>query len=260
MEDCLLHKAIVIIGGTSGIGLSAAKACWQQGASLCLVGKQENSPIDDPFFAQPEVQVQWADACLPDTAEVAIRYCHEHYGAFHGLYHVAGGSGRKWGDGPIHEMSMEAWEQTLQLNLSSVMLSNRAAIRYWKERGTGGTLLNLSSVLATSPSPEHFATHAYATAKAGIIGLSRSLASYYAASQIRVNVLLAGLIKTPMSQRAAGDEAIQQYIAAKQPLGATGMGMPENLDGLAVYFMSDWSKFTTGQCIAVDGGWSVSEA
>lgn len=260
MEDCLQHKAIVIIGGTSGIGLSAAKACWEQGASLCLVGKEENSPLEDAFFTKTRVQLQWADACLPYTADAAIRTCHEKYGGFHGLYHVAGGSGRKWGDGPLHEMSMEAWEQTLQLNLSSVMLSNRAAIRYWMQHQTGGSLLNLSSVLATSPSPGHFATHAYATAKAGIIGMSRSLAAYYAPFNIRVNVLQAGLIKTPMSQRASANETIQQYIKTKQPLGNGGMGVPENLDGLAVYFMSDWSQFTTGQCIAVDGGWSVSEA
>lgn len=67
------------------------------------------------------------------------------------------------------------------------------------------------------------------------------------------------LVETPMAQRAANDEAILSYINTKQPLDGGRIGQPQDLDGLAVYFMSDQSKFTTGQVIAVDGGWSISE-
>ncbi len=62
-----------------------------------------------------------------------------------------------------------------------------------------------------------------------------------------------------MAKRAAGDEVIQAFIKTKQPLDGGRIGKPEDLDGLATYFMSDLSKFTTGQVIAVDGGWTVSE-
>ena len=139
------------------------------------------------------------------------------------------------------------------------MLSNRAAVRQFLARNTPGSILNVSSVLASHPSPRYFATHAYATAKAGIVGLSTSLAAYYADASIRVNVLAPALVETPMSQRAAQDEKMQRFIQTKQPLDGGRIAQPEDLDAAAVYFLSDASKFCTGQVLSVDGGWSVSE-
>jgi NAD(P)-dependent dehydrogenase (short-subunit alcohol dehydrogenase family) len=117
----------------------------------------------------------------------------------------------------------------------------------------------MGSVLGYSPSPEFFSTHAYAAAKSAVIGFSKSIAAYYAKNNIRINVIAPALVETPMAQRAAEDETIQSFIKTKQPLEGGRIGQASDLDGLAVYFMSDQSKFTTGQVIAVDGGWSVSE-
>jgi NAD(P)-dependent dehydrogenase (short-subunit alcohol dehydrogenase family) len=113
--------------------------------------------------------------------------------------------------------------------------------------------------LGFSPSPQFFSTHAYAAAKSAIIGFSKSVAAYYAKDTIRVNVIAPALVDTPMAERAANDETILSFIKTKQPLDNGRIGKPEDMNGLAVYFMSDQSKFTTGQVIAVDGGWSISE-
>src|SRR5687767_13973597 len=117
----------------------------------------------------------------------------------------------------------------------------------------------MSSVLAYAPSPKHFATHAYAAAKAAVIGMTRSAAAYYAPHDIRFNVIAPALVETPMSKRAANDEQIQKFIAHKQPLDGGRIGRPEDADAAAVYFLSDQSKSVTGQVLAVDGGWSVTE-
>jgi NAD(P)-dependent dehydrogenase (short-subunit alcohol dehydrogenase family) len=174
------------------------------------------------------------------------------------LYHVAGGSGRKMGDGPLHELTLEGWNKTMELNLTSLMLSNQAAVKKFLEKKQSGTILNMGSVLGYSPSPQFFSTHAYAAAKSAIIGFTKSIAAYYAKDNIRINVIAPALVETPMAQRAAKDEVILNFIKTKQPLDGGRIGRPEDLDGLAVYFMSDLSKFTTGQVIAVDGGWTVS--
>ena len=163
------------------------------------------------------------------------------------------------GDGPLHEITEEGWEATLDLNLTSLFLSNRAAVRAFLERRTGGAILNMSSVLACSPSPRYFATHAYAAAKAAILGFTKSIAAFYAPQNIRVNALAPALVETPMSRRAVQDEAIRGYVSTKQPLDGGRIGIPSDLDGAAVYFMSDASAFATGQVLCVDGGWSVSE-
>jgi NAD(P)-dependent dehydrogenase (short-subunit alcohol dehydrogenase family) len=176
-----------------------------------------------------------------------------------GLYHVAGGSGRRFGDGPLHELTDEGWMKTMHWNLDSVMYSNKAAISYFLKEQKGGVILNMSSVLAFSPSPKYFATHAYAAAKAAVIGFSRSIASYYVSQNIRVNVIAPGLVETPMSQRAFNDEEIMRFIRTKQPLRGGAAPAAADLADTAVYLLSDRSSLVTGQVIAVDGGWSVSE-
>ncbi|MBS1575005.1 MAG: SDR family oxidoreductase [Bacteroidetes bacterium] len=255
----LRNKNIVIVGGTTGLGLSAAKAFVANGAKVVAVGRNEVSGIAAKKEIGKNIEVIAADATEADTAIKAIHYCIQQFGSFDGLYHVAGGSGRKYGDGPLHELTLEGWNKTMELNLTSLMLSNQAAVKQFLQLGNGGTILNMGSVLGYSPSPVYFSTHAYAAAKAAITGFSKSIAAYYAKDNIRINVLAPALVETPMAKRAAGDEVIQAFIKTKQPLDGGRIGEPGDLDGLATYFMSDLSKFTTGQVIAVDGGWEVSE-
>ena len=255
----LKNKNIVIIGGTTGLGLSAAKAFSEKGANLVCVGRNEESVAEAKKQLGNNAIIIPGDAVIPATAAEAINTCIERFGSFNGLYHVAGGSGRKMGDGPLHELTLEGWNSTMELNLTSLMLSNQAAVKKFLEQKSGGTILNMGSVLGYSPSPQFFSTHAYAASKAAIIGFSKSIAAYYAKDNITVNVIAPALVETPMAQRAAKDETILSFIKTKQPLDGGRIGKPEDLDGLAIYFMSDFSKFTTGQVVAVDGGWAVSE-
>lgn len=252
-------KSIVIVGGTTGLGFSAARAFVESGASVLIVGRDAGNAERAVRELGERVRSVIGDASAPETAESAIRTALDAFGGFHGLYHVAGGSGRKMGDGPLHEITDEGWESTLRLNLTSLFYSNRAAVRQFLAHGAGGTVLNMGSVLGHSPSPRHFATHAYATAKAAIIGLTTASAAHYAGDNIRFNVLAPALVETPMARRAAEDADIRAFIKTKQPLDGGRIGQPSDLDAAAVYFMSDGSRFTTGQVLHVDGGWTVSE-
>jgi len=258
-KGALHRKSLVIVGGTTGIGLSAAKAFINAGARIVAVGLQDEHLESAGIALGDRAQVLAADATHPHTAAHAIQKAVNRFGDCHGLYHVAGGSGRRFGDGPLDAIPDEGWQTTLHLNLTSVFYSNRAAAKHFLERGGGGTVLNVASVLGLSPSPAHFTTHAYAAAKAGIIGLTRSCAATYARNSIRFNTLAPGLVDTPMARRATQDPSIMSFIAAKQPLDGGRIGRPEDLDAAAVYLMSDASSFVTGQVLAVDGGWSVSE-
>ena len=255
----LAGKSLVIVGGTTGIGLSAAKAFVAEGARIVAVGRKPESVEAARQELGAAASVIAGDAGDAATAKRAIETALREFGGFHGLYHVAGGSGRRQGDGPLHEISDEGWNYTLNENLTSLFYSNRAATQQLLKQGGGGTVLNMGSVLGFSPSPNFFSTHAYATSKAAIIGLTKSAASHYAAQNIRFNVLAPALVATPMSQRAQSDEAILSFTKSKQPLDGGRIGRPEDLDSAAVFFMGDESKFVTGQVLAVDGGWSISE-
>lgn len=264
MEPRALEGAgVVIVGGTTGLGLSAARACVREGAGVVVVGRNPDSVAaavgELGALAAGRAEGFAGDAVAAGTAVEAIERCVTRFGRFDALYHVAGGSGRCFGDGPLHEVSDECIDATLDLNLKSLILSNRAAVKRFLAQGGPGSILNMGSVLGWSPSPKYFTTHVYAAAKSAIVGFSKSVAARYAADDIRVNVIAPALVETPMARRAAEDEVIQSFIRTKQPLDGGRIGRPEDLDDLAVYLLSRRSRFVTGQVIAVDGGWTVSE-
>ncbi|MFM7182156.1 MAG: SDR family NAD(P)-dependent oxidoreductase [Verrucomicrobiales bacterium] len=254
------QKVIVIVGGTTGLGLSAAHAVLAAGAAGVVVTGRNPESADAALSSLGEKAVAHiGDATSPEHAEDAIRLAVGRFGRFDGLYHVAGGSGRRRGDGPLHEVTDDGIGFTLDLNLHSLILSNRAAVQHFLATGTGGSILNMGSVLGWSPSPRFFSTHVYAAAKSAIIGFTKSIAACYASKGIRANVIAPALVETPMAKRAAGDDDILSFIRTKQPLDGGRIGKPNDLDAAVVYFLSDGSAFTTGQVLAVDGGWTVSE-
>lgn len=259
MNISLEDRVIVIIGGTTGLGRSAALACGRSGARIVVVGRNPESAAEVTDTLGAACRFEAGDAADAATAQRAIQTAIDHFGGFDGLYHVAGGSGRKFGDGPLHEVTDDGIEKTLRLNLHAMIYSNRAAVAAFVKRKTPGSVLNMGSVLGFSPAPHFFATHVYAAAKSAVIGFTRSTAAYYADRDIRLNVIAPALVETPMSQRAAGDPAIRDYVRTKQPLDGGRIGTPTDLDAAVVYLLSDASKFITGQVFTIDGGWTVSE-
>jgi NAD(P)-dependent dehydrogenase (short-subunit alcohol dehydrogenase family) len=123
--------------------------------------------------------------------------------------------------------------------------------------GRRGSILNMSSVLARHPEPTFFASHGYAASKGAIEAFTRAIAAYYAPHGIRVNAIAAGLVATPMSERAQGDAEIMASIEKRQPL-AGGPLTTDDLVGAALYLLSDDSRVVSGQVLDVDGGWSLS--
>ena len=257
--DRLQGKVIVIVGGTSGLGLSAAQACVRAGGATVIVGRDKNKCAAAAADMGNQSLAITGDACDPQTVTAAIREAVAGFGGFHGLYHVAGGSGRRQGDGPLDHLSDQGWDYTMRLNLDSVFYSNRAAIQQFLRQGTGGSVVNMASVLADSPSPRFFATHAYATSKAATIGMTKAAAAFYASHNIRLNVIAPALVDTPLAKRATEDDAIMRYVASKQPLDGGRIGVPADVDDAVVYFMSDEARFVTGQVLRIDGGWSLTE-
>jgi NAD(P)-dependent dehydrogenase (short-subunit alcohol dehydrogenase family) len=253
MSGQLANKRCLIVGGTSGIGSAAARRFLEEGARLVIAGLAALPSEEARAFCSIV-----CDARNSTQVDEMFATALKHLGGLDVLYHVAGMSGRLHGDGPLHECTDDGWQATLDANLKSTFLTNRAAVRHFLDQKRPGVILNMSSVLALAPAPHYFDTCAYTAAKAGIIAMSRLAAARYAADGIRVNVLAPGLIDTPMAQRAARDEAIRAYLRTKQPL-AGGPGLPEDCAGAAVFLCSDAARLITGLVLPVDGGWGVSE-
>ncbi len=253
------NTTYIIMGGTTGMGLAAAIALKENGAKLLVVGRNPDSCKKAGETLGKACISLSGDATDPNTMQIAIEKAHETFGNITGLFHVAGGSGRKWGDGPLDKITLEGWNRTLELNLTSMMLSNQAMVNYFLRQKKEGVILNMGSVLGYSPSPKYFTTHAYAAAKSAIIGFSKSIASYYACQNIRINVIAPSLFITPMAKRASEDEEILQFLKTKQPLDGGRAGASEDINNAVLMFLHPDSKFITGQVLAVDGGWTLSE-
>ncbi|WP_373399989.1 SDR family oxidoreductase [Algoriphagus halophilus] len=253
------NTTYIIMGGTGGMGLSSALALKAQGAKVLVVGRTEQSCQEALQSLGSDALALAGDASEPETIQKAIVMAHSNFGTITGLFHVAGGSGRKFGDGPLHELTLEGWNKTLDMNLTSLMLSNRAMIEYFLSHKKAGMILNMGSVLGYSPSPKYFVTHAYAAAKSAAIGFTKSIAAYYASHNICVNLIAPSLFETPMAQRAMEDDKIQHFLKSKQPLDGGRPGKPEDITNAVLMFLAPDSNFITGQVLAVDGGWAISE-
>lgn len=255
-----LAGKVCLITGSTGIAAATARLSVEEGARVFLAGIDETScrKLSGEIGAAHHV----ADLTMPAAAEEAVERCLERFGRLDAVYNVAGISGRRFGDGPLHECTEEGWDVTLAANLKTTFLVSRAALRYFLKAepapsGIRGTLLNMTSVLAFSPEPRHFAAHAYAASKGAIVSLTKAMAAYYASHQIRVNAIAPGLVRTPMSKRAQENPEILQYMKTKQPL-AGGILDAEDVAKASVFLLSDESRHITGEIVTIDGGWHVS--
>ena len=258
MPGRLHDKRCLIVGGTTGLGLAAARRFLEEGAKLVIAGRSVDKGAAAVDALQGPVQFFACDAA--DAVQVKLLFEHgqETIGGLDVLYHVAGISGRRHGDGPLHECTDAGWQATLDANLKSTFLTNRAAVQHFLRHKQAGAILNMASVLGWSPAPKHFDTYAYAATKGGILAMSRLAAARYAPDGIRVNVIAPGLIDTPMAARAVHDPEIAAYLRDKQPL-RQGPGTPEDCADAAVFLCSDEARFITGTVLPVDGGWCVSD-
>ncbi len=259
MTDRLGGK-VVFVTGASGIAAAGARRYAAEGASVFIISRSEDSC--ERLAAEIESDggtAGWAAADLTaeDVTVEAFTQGMSRFGRIDGLFAVAGGSGRRHGDGPVHEIPLDGWAQTLEMNGHPAFLAARETVRSMLEYESGGSIVFVTSVLATSPVSDMFATHAYAAIKGAEIALTTSMASYYAPMGIRVNAVAPGLVDTPMAARAASDPDIVSFAERKQPL-VNGLLTADQIADAGLFLLSDESRAITGQTIAVDGGWSVT--
>lgn len=253
----LSGKIALITGACAGIGRACAEAFLEAGAAVALldINKEEGEKISALLrTSQAQAAFFPADVADQPSVEAAVQQTVDRWGRIDILISNAGISGRRFGDGPTHSCTLEAWEKVLAVNLTGTFLVCKAVLPHMLSRGSG-SIITMASVLGMVGTQGLFDTHAYATSKAGIIGLTRAMAAQYARDGIRVNAIAPGLIDTPLAARAKSDSALLEKVAVWQPLGA--LGSAHDVATAAVFLGSDESRFITGVILPVDGGWTV---
>ena len=256
-----------LVTGSTGIAAASAHRFAAEGGRIFIASKTAAHcrVLAEAIVARGgEAAYQAANLSEDGAADRVVDAAAERFGRIDALFNVAGGSGRRFGDGPAHEATPEGWDATLDLNLRSQFLVCRAVIGRMLEQepdevGMRGAILNMASILAFHPSPAHFPTHAYAAAKGAIATLTQTMAAYYAPQRIRINAVAPSLTRTSMAGRAASDPATVAFASWKQPL-VDGLLEPEDVSDAAAFLLSGEARAITGQVLKVDGGFSVTES
>ena len=247
-------KVVVVTGAASrgegvGTGKAIALLSAREGAKVVLVNRsaERAEGLAEEIRAEGgEAFVFAGDATEEADATAMAEAAEAHFGCIDALVNNVGGSRQQ---GAVMEIGREGWDATIAVNLTSAMLCSRACIPAM-QRGGGGSILNISSVVGARGLLSSTGSVAYASAKAGLHGFTMSLATDYAKDAIRSNCIIVGTIYTPMVAHQ-GPEA-RARRAAMVPLGTEGTGW--DIGWAAVYLTSDEARWITGLLLPVDAG------
>ncbi len=242
-----MSKVVVITGGAGGIGRAVAERLVREKQTVVLL--DVNGDAGDQVAAGfrkrgAEIKFLRVDVAQEAQVRTAFDKISAEFGRVDILVNVAGGSMHRH---PLDEFPLGHWQTVIDANLTSTFLCCRAVTPAMKTQKSG-VIVNISSDIAFSGDAGR---SAYAAAKAGILGLTRSLALELAACGVRVNAVAPGCIETPRV-RANYTDAEWEAAAKRIPLGHAGQ--PEDVTEAVAYLSSDAAKHMTGQTIHVNGG------
>ena len=225
-------QIVLVTGGTRGIGKGIAKAFLDQGAKVFICGR--NTPVEPVTTARGAAEFIEGDVRDPDAAAHIIETILKRIGRLDTLINNAGG-------GPQVDAATSSprfTESIIRLNLLAPLIMSQAA--YASLKSNRGNIINIASVSAVRSSP---GTMAYGAAKAGLINATISLAQEWG-PDVRVNSIVAGLIKTEASQDHYGGSDGIQRLEARLPSGR--MGTPEDIANACLYLASDGANYVSG--------------
>jgi NAD(P)-dependent dehydrogenase (short-subunit alcohol dehydrogenase family) len=245
----LANKVAIVTGASSGIGRATAKLFTEQGAKLVVAARRQ-AELD---ALVGEIDEGAAVALAGDIrdeayAKALVDLAVSRFGGLDIAFNNAGSVGQM---GPVPDMSLKTWHETIDINLTGAFIGAKYQVPALLERGGGSLIFTSSFVGRTAGMP---GMAAYAAAKAGLIGLTQVLAAEYGAQGLRVNALLPGGTDTPGATTTTPEaRAFVEGIHALKR-----MAQPQEIARSALYLASDASSFTTGTALFADGGVSIS--
>lgn len=238
-------KTAFITGGNSGIGHASALAIAKEGANVMIADLKEDKAVLKEIEALG-VKASFipCDVANPMAVKEAISATVAQFASLDVAFNNAGIGDEK----QIHEKSIEEWNKVIAINLSGVFFCMKFQIEQMLKQKTGGSIVNVSSILGQVGTE---GAAAYVAAKHGVVGLTQTAAIEYGTKNIRVNTIGPGYIDTPLLQKMDQDtkHALEEMHAMKR------LGRAEEVAKAFTWLASDDASFMTGDYIPVDGGY-----
>ncbi|HHW10620.1 MAG TPA: SDR family oxidoreductase [Firmicutes bacterium] len=245
-------KVIVVTGGAAGIGRATALALAREGAKVIVSDVDDLGGRDTVRLIREEGgEAQFIRADVSKESDVAdlFRQVKDMYGGLDGAFNNAGIVGEA---SPLADIAEEVWDRIQAVNAKGVFLCMKYEIPLLIERG-GGAIVNNASVAGLVGMA---GSGAYVASKHAVIGLTKTAALDYVKSNIRVNAVCPGVVRTNMVEKFVGSNPeVEAQLMAMQPIGR--MGKPEEIANAVVWLLSDKASFVTGHALAVDGGFTA---
>jgi NAD(P)-dependent dehydrogenase (short-subunit alcohol dehydrogenase family) len=242
-------KAALVTGGGSGLGRASAIALARAGATVTVADVDEDGGKETAALvfeeAGGDADFVRADVTQPDDVVAMVDKTVARWGHLDCAVNNAGTTGAS---APTVDYTLDDWNRTIGLNLTSVFLCLKYEIPAMLERG--GSIVNIASGAGLVGFP---GLPAYVASKHGVVGLTRAAALENAGHGIRVNVICPGSTRTPMLEGfMGGDEQVERMLTRAIPVGR--LGRPEEIAEAVVWLCSDAASFVVGHALAVDGG------
>ena len=245
IDSFRLDKKIALVtGSASGLGAAIAMALSQAGATVACHGNRRAATQTAETIGERAAAFQ-ADLSSTSGAEDLFSQVKETFGRVDILVNNAGTILRA----AAEEVTLDDWEQVLQVNLTSVFQLSQLAARDMIPRGKG-KIVNIASLLAFQGG---IRVPAYAASKGGVAQLTKALANEWAPKGIQVNAIAPGYFATTNTEALQADETRNRQILERIPAGR--WGQPQDLGGAALFLSSAASDYVTGTVLTVDGGW-----
>lgn len=246
-------KVIVVTGAARGVGRGVAELALQLGARVCAVDMNREGIEELAASAPDRVQAFTGSVADPAFVNASITQAIARFGQLDGLVNCAG----IIRPAMIEKMTLAQWNEILEVHLTGAFLWLQAVGSHIVERAkageaTGGSIINISSDAGRMGSVGQIN---YATAKAGMFGMTMSAAREWAKFGVRTNTICLGVVETPMTEVIRG-ERFRDGLLAKIPLGR--FAQPSEVAPPICFLLSDAASYVVGQHIAIDGGFHMS--
>lgn len=253
MIDTSMHgKTVIVTGASGGIGLATAQRFAEAGANVVLSARRTDVITQEA--ARLTAAGHTATAITADvTDEDQVRNLVEQTVATYGrLDYAVNNAGTISERQPTHEVEKSDWDHQIAVDLTAVWLTMKHELAQLVAQGSGGAIVNLSSVSGLRGYPQ---LAAYSASKHAVIGLTRGAAVEYAPQQIRVNAVCPGWVETPMTADYASNPAVRESMLNDNPLHR--IAQPAEIAEAIFWLCSDAASFITGDAVAIDGGQTI---